>query len=248
MGEWAVLFWLALAFVGLILLSRWLTSHIQGLGLLIFKGERPALGLYYLVLFPGVFLHELSHLVAAKSLGVRTGKFSLFPRRRGDDEVLLGSVQVSRTDPVRASLIGLAPLVAGCAAILSIARWGFQLDDPGYYLAGHWSEVLAIALKQPGFGLWLYLTFAVSNAMLPSGSDRHEWLPAFAFVAALLGGLYLLGWFPGIWLHLGEWALWAAQTLCYVLGISLTASVAFAILVFVLERLAGWVRGMKVEY
>jgi hypothetical protein len=138
--------------------------------------------------------------------------------------------------------------MVGCAVILSVARWGFQLDDPGYYLSGRWSEILAVSLEQPGFGLWLYLTFAVSNAMLPSGSDRRDWLPAFAFVAALLGGLYLLGWFPGIWLHLREWALWAAQTLCYVLGISLAASVAFAVLVFLLERLAGWIRGMRVEY
>ncbi len=248
MGEWVVLFWLALAFGGLILISRWLTRHIQGLGLLIFEDERPALGLYYLALFPGVLLHELSHLVAAKSLWVRTGKLSLFPRRRGDDEVLLGSVQISRTDPVRASLIGLAPLLVGCVVILSIARWGFELGDPGHPLSGRWIEILVASLKQPGFGLWLYLTFAVSNAMLPSGSDRREWLPALAFVAALLGGLYLLGWFPGIWLHFGEWALWAAQTLCYILGISLAASAAFAVLVFVLERLAGWIRGMRVEY
>jgi hypothetical protein len=248
MGDWIVLFWLGLGFVGLVISGRWLSRHIQGLGLLLFESERGAIGLYCLALFPGVVLHELSHFAAAKLLRVPTGGLSVVPKHSGNGELLLGSVQVARTDPLRAAAIGASPLLAGCAAVLSIARWGFGLADPGPPLSGGWLDALAASLARPGFAAWLYLAFAVSNSMLPSSSDRRGWIVSATLIGGLLAGLYLLGWFPELYPQVGRWALGLARMLCYVLGISVAASAVVAAGVLILEKLAGWAKGLRIEY
>ena len=62
---------------------------------------------------PGVALHELSHALMARLLGVQTANLTMVPRRQADGHVRLGSVQVERVDVIRGSLIGLAPLLVG---------------------------------------------------------------------------------------------------------------------------------------
>ena len=49
--------------------------------------------------------------------------------------------------------------------------------------------------KTADFWLWLYLIFAVSNAMMPSESDRKPWLLAGLYVAGVLVVAWLLGAF-----------------------------------------------------
>jgi hypothetical protein len=58
-------------------------------------------------------------------------------------------------------------------------------------------EILANTLSNlfstADFLIWLYLLFAVSNAMMPSSSDRKAW-PAFALIMVVLAViLYVLG-------------------------------------------------------
>ena len=44
---------------------------------------------------------------------------------------------------------------------------------------------MAQLLAIPNVLVWLYLIFAISNAMLPSRSDRHAW-PAFIVIMAVI--------------------------------------------------------------
>lgn len=81
--------------------------------------------LAYLVVMPGTVLHESSHLLACRALGVAVGRTHLFrPRRRADGSVQLGSVSHARTGPLRGALISVAPVVfvpaalAGASALL----------------------------------------------------------------------------------------------------------------------------------
>ena len=81
--------------------------------------------------FPGVLIHELSHALAAWLMGVKVRRMSLGIRRKGTGgQVSLGSVDIGSTGPIRASLIGLAPFVAGSIAILIIGGQVFNLQVP----------------------------------------------------------------------------------------------------------------------
>mgnify|MGYP003348511744 CR=1 FL=1 len=81
--------------------------------------------IYNLIFLPGVFLHELSHFLMAKLLGVKTGSFSIIPQSLPDGRLQMGYVETGQTDIVRDSLIGIAPLVTGS---LFIAYAGMNRD------------------------------------------------------------------------------------------------------------------------
>jgi len=192
-------FWVAIALPVLLLLQRWIHRHLRGVAYLLTGRQSWAVIIYALILFPGVLLHELSHWLFANLLGVRTGAVSLLPRQLGDGSIQLGYVEYFRRrglDPIRESLIGGAPLITGTAAILLIGIRVF--DVPGLAQAvgsgeiAGLTEALGALFSTPDFFVWLYLLFAISNAMLPSPSDRRAW-PAFILVLLLGAGLvYLL--------------------------------------------------------
>ena len=74
------LIYFALTLATLIWLGRWITRQVQVIGFRLTGSERLALLLYYLLLLPGIILHELSHAVVAVLLGLRVSQFSLGPR------------------------------------------------------------------------------------------------------------------------------------------------------------------------
>src|SRR5512145_1583640 len=100
----------------LLFAQRWLHRETQLVFLLLTRSARLALGLFSLLFFPGVLLHELSHYLMARLLGVRTGRFSLLPELMPDGKLRLGFVETAETDIVRDALIGAAPLISGCIA------------------------------------------------------------------------------------------------------------------------------------
>ncbi len=191
------------AFSMLWLLQWWLGQHIQGLALLIFGRPGPASSLYFYLLAPGVIIHELSHWLVAKLLLVRTGDFALFrpdPKTRANGKITLGYVEVYRSDPIRQSLIGLAPLPVGIAVLLLLsALLGFDKVVNNQLTTGNWQVLAALpgrilaSLGQPLNILWLYLAFAVGNGMLPSAPDRRPWLFGFILPGLLIVGLIFNG-------------------------------------------------------
>lgn len=197
----AAVLWLALTLPLLILAQRWIHRHLRGVALLLSGDEQSAVIIYALVLFPGVVLHELSHWLSAKLLGLRTAGLSLRPTAHEDGSLQLGYVEYyrdRRLDPVRESLVGAAPLIVGVALILVIGYQIFNLDDLARALGpsadGRWRLAARHILNTGDAFLWLYLLFAVSNAMLPSPSDRRAW-PAFLLIVAGVAALcYLFGW------------------------------------------------------
>ena len=64
-------------------------------------------------------MHELSHLLTAGVLFVRTGEIEFLPKMEGD-QVKLGSVAIEKTDPVRRAIIGFASVFVGLSTILGI--------------------------------------------------------------------------------------------------------------------------------
>ncbi len=187
----------------LVFLQRLLHREIQSVILLLTRNRQLTIGLFSVLFFPGVSLHELSHFLMAKILGVRTRGFSLIPRPLSDGRLQMGYVETEQTDVLRDSLVGLAPLVAGT---LFVAYAGiYQMRVHTLWNVLHDGQVelfwmgLGLLSEIPDFYLWFYLTFAVASTMLPSESDRLSWLPLGLWIAALLA----LAIFAGA----GEWML-----------------------------------------
>ncbi len=197
------LFWLLLTLVGLLFLQRVLHREIQSIFLIATRHPGVTVIVFSLIFLPGVFLHELSHLLMAKLLGVRTGRFSLLPEPLPDGNLRMGYVEVARTDIVRAALVGMAPLISGLLFVAFAAVSRLHLVVMWDTLRnGQWSLFfmgLGTLPTIPDFWLWIYLTFAVSSTMLPSESDRTAWLP----LGLMAGSLFVLALVAGI----GPWML-----------------------------------------
>lgn len=195
------LLWLLLALGPLLILQRTLHRQVQTIFLLLTGRQDIAIILFSILFFPGVLLHEGSHYVTARLLGVRTGRFSILPRPLANGRLQLGFVETAAADPLRETLIGAAPLLAGglFVAFAGVNRLNL-LSLWAQARAGGLPETLhtaALLLARPDFWLWFYLLFTVSSTMLPSAADRRAW-PPMALVGGLLLGLSLLagagGW------------------------------------------------------
>ncbi|GAP14344.1 hypothetical protein LARV_02112 [Longilinea arvoryzae] len=168
--------------------QRWLHRELQAVLLLLTRNPSAAIGIFSLLFFPGVLLHETSHFLMARLLGVRTGKFSLIPQTTPQGSLRLGYVETARADWLRDTLIGMAPLLTGGVLIAWLGLSRLQLLPVGTaILTSNWKDLpglLSGVFSVTDFWLWFYLAFAVSSTMLPSASDRQAWLPL---------GLVLLG-------------------------------------------------------
>jgi len=251
-GHWTPLIWLAATLAPLFFMKRWINRHIQGLGMLLVGYNEGAMFLYFVLLLPGILIHELSHWLAANLMGVRTGKISLWPSRRPGNQMRLGSVRVARTDPFRASLIGVAPLISGSIAILIIGQLILGLGDLSEVLLVReweqvWESILA-HLQTPDFWLWLYLIFAISNAMLPSETDREPWKPVLLFVALAALFVYLTGWVHQVPEVLATASLAGLSYLAYAFSLAIVVDAIFITVIAVLEVLVSRLTGKRVEY
>lgn len=250
--NWIPVAWLIITLVPLFLMKRWINRHVQGLGLLLLGDNDRAMLLYFVLLLPGILIHELSHWLAANLLGVRTGKISFGPSRRRGNQMRLGSVTVARTDPFRASLIGLAPLITGSLAILIIGQLILGLGDLGeVLLSGEWGAVwksFLVHLRAPDFWLWLYLIFAISNAMLPSETDREPWRSVLLFMGLVALFFCLTGWVRQVPEVLANASLTGLSYLAYAFSLTIVVDAIFIIVIAIFEALASRLTGKRVEY
>jgi len=218
-------FLLSLLFLApLLLLQRGLHQEIQSIFLLITRRVDISYVLFSLLFLPGVFLHEISHFVMARLVGVRTGKFSLLPKPLDDGRLQLGYVETASTDLFRDALIGAAPLLTGGAFVIYSGIYHLNVETLWESLqsgaAGEMVAALSNIISGADFWVWFYLTFTVSSTMLPSASDRRAWRP-LAVIGVLIAGLILLaglgGWFLN---NLVPYLNQVMRTAAIVLGIS----------------------------
>ena len=247
--------WVVISLLVMLLLQRWIHTHLHGVSLLATGRADWAVIIYAIILFPGVLLHESSHWLAATLLGVKTGKMSVIPRRQPDGTLQLGYVEYyksSKVGPIRESLIGAAPLIAGTIAILLIGLRIFAVTDLAAAVRTGDIDILTAALSElfstPFILIWLYLIFAISNAMLPSRSDRKAW-PAFLVVMAGLAlFLYLIGLQDALFKSLQQPVITVFGYLGTAFSMTIGVDILFAIAIALLESLLSRVRGMSVVY
>lgn len=241
----------ALLVIVLYWLQRWISQHMQGIGILLFNSSNAGMALLWLFLLPGILIHEGSHWLMAKLLGVPTGRLRLGPKVQGG-QVILGSVEVKRTDPVRDSLVGLAPFLAGTLALLAIGYWVFDAAALGLaWERNAWGEMIETLLRFVQVNdawLWLYLLVAISNAMMPSTSDRESWRLVMVYLAIVAGVMVLFGWLPSLPASLVATITGGLRTLAYAFALALLVDLVFAAALALMELALSLLRRSKVVY
>src|SRR3989338_4636235 len=137
------------------------------------------------VFLPGVIIHELSHMLIAVILLVTVGDMEFSPKT-SPNGVKLGSVEIGKTDPIRRSIIGFAPVFVGMVLILGMI----------YFVVNN--KLLGIGAVL----LMLYFLFAVSNTMFSSTKDMGGTIEIVVALLITVALLYLAGVrlpMPWIW-------------------------------------------------
>lgn len=157
------------------LISRRLTQTLFVLMYRLTRSKTVALTTLIILLFPGTVVHELAHLFVAEVLRVRTGKLTLIPDNIEEEEIKTGSVVIAKTDPLRRSLIGLAPVYVGIITLAGLS----------YFLQINSIKGITIIIY--------YIMFAVSNSMFSSKEDMKGVIP----FAITVGIFITVGYFAG---------------------------------------------------
>jgi hypothetical protein len=244
------LFLLLTSLVPLVFLQRGLHREFQAVFLLATRHDTVTVWIFSLVFFPGVMLHELSHFLTAKLLGIKTGKFSLIPQAMPDGRLQLGYVETAQSDIVRDSIVGVAPLIAGCLFIAYAAIYPMHLLELWDLLRTGQTPLFLTGMKilptLSDFWLWFYLTFTVSSTMMPSASDRHAWLPLSIFAGLLLGLAILDGAGPWMLEHLAPPLNAFFKSVSLIIGLSVVLHLLLLIPIFLVHRGLSKITGLDV--
>lgn len=137
-----------------------------------------AIRLFHFILLPGVVVHELAHLITSEVLLVRTGGLNFSPEPDGD-KLVMGSVGIEKTDPIRRAIIGFAPVLVGIAII---AFSVFYFLSGGSPLSFPWN-----------FALVFFIVFEVGNTMFSSKKDLEGMFLLLLIALIVVIASYFLG-------------------------------------------------------
>jgi hypothetical protein len=248
--NWTLIFWTMLLLIPLLWLMRRVHEGLQELFYLLTAHKTAAIYLFQILLLPGVLLHEFSHYLIARLLGVRVRKVSLQPVVQGD-KIQMGAVVIERADFIRGLLIGMAPLVLGSIAVVLIGQQVFDVSQVIHAAQASDSPGVIDAIRA-AFGvndawIWLYLIFAISNAMLPSKSDRESLWPMVAFITLLAVVAAIAGWGLDLVSSLAKPVETALSLLLVAFGITVFVDAIFLGVITLLRGLISLLTGRKLE-
>lgn len=183
----------ALELTVLYIAGSYAMSHMAGL--LNLHGSLLGRVVFFLLILPGVTLHETAHYLACILTGTKVLRFVPFwPQRRASGRLLLGYVQHERrTFPIKA-IIGLAPLVLNPLGILfvtalltpltfiDVVNPQFEVFAEGILRSGFLTDSLLVTL------IWAYLSLSFALGSVPSREDLSS-VPA---ALMLFGGAVFL--------------------------------------------------------
>jgi hypothetical protein len=143
-----------------------------------------SINFFSFIFAPGVILHELSHLLMATVLFVPVGDIDFTPRKNGNS-VKLGSVEIVKTDPIRRSLIGFAPVLVGLMVTVGIA-YLFSSNIVFLQSQGVYIFIAAILVAT-------HLLFTISNTMFSSSRDMEGTAEILITLLIIFAVAYFLG-------------------------------------------------------
>jgi len=97
-GPWTPFVALAATLLALLWVQRWITQSLQELSIRWVGDPDVALIIYFVIVLPGVVIHELSHWLVAKILGVRVSLPKIGPVRKGRSR-RVSSAASTRSEP-----------------------------------------------------------------------------------------------------------------------------------------------------
>lgn len=167
----------------------YLSSHLLIKNLIKFfyrlsRSRHTSINLLFFVLLPGIFLHEFSHILSAEILQVRTGHLSLKPQFQ-HNQLTLGSAQIARTDPIRLTLIGLAPFITGTLTLWLLLKFCLNLNISTITFSTLIPQFISSIQQLSPIVIigTFYLIFAITNTMFSSPSDlQAAGLPVILFL------------------------------------------------------------------
>ena len=163
-----------------------------------FGGGGSALGrmAFYLLVFPGVVLHEGAHYLACVLTGTKVTRFVPFsPGRSNDGRLLLGYVRHERRVFPVGAIIGLAPILLNPLGLLlvtalltpltlqEVAKPSAEVVVEGLFVGGFLTETPLLAT------IWAYLSLSFALGSIPSREDLSS-LPLLLVVFGV--GILLL--------------------------------------------------------
>jgi hypothetical protein len=233
---------LLIALLLLAWLSRQISLQLQAATYRLTRSSGYVIVVLFLLLLPGIIVHEGAHWLVARLLGLKTGKFRVWPKPQGK-HIGLGSVSVQRGKLWQDSLVGLAPLLVGSALITVISQNILAADRVTTTLVnGLLIDSLAAfgqALKAADGYLWAYLLFTIGNAMMPSASDREPLAPLLLY-AGLTSVLYIVLGLPLTpFASALAWLTPALQALTSALIFTILLDLVALLLWFILNLLLG---------
>ena len=164
-----------------------------------FGGGGSSLGrmAFYLLVFPGVVLHEGAHYLACLVTGTRVTRFAPFsPQRSADRRLMLGYVRHERRAFPVGAIIGLAPILLNPLGLLlvtalltpltfqEVAKPSVEVMVEGIFTSGFLAGTPLLA------AIWAYLALSFALGSVPSREDLSS-LPALLLVFG--GGILLVG-------------------------------------------------------
>ena len=153
-------------------------SHLMGISG--FDGNGSVLGriVFYLLVFPGVVLHEGSHFLACLLTRTKVSRFGPFsPGRSNDGRFVLGYVRHERRVFPVGAIIGLAPILLNPLGLLFVTA---LLTPLTLQEVAHPSvEVMGKEIFASGFltdtplpaTTWVYLSLSFALGSVPSRED-----------------------------------------------------------------------------
>lgn len=174
-------------FIILFITSRFLFKSLFAFFYTLFRSQRVAIFAISLFFLPGVFIHEMAHMLVAELLQVRTHGIEFTPELSGTS-LKMGSVRVEQADIVRMLLIGIAPLIVGSCILVAAL---YVLSNTFSY-ESIFSSGISILITVGA----VLIIFMISNTMFSSNKDV-EGLFEFLLVASILiGAVYFTGLRP----------------------------------------------------
>lgn len=151
---------------------------------------------FYLLVFPGVVLHEGAHYLACVLTATRVSRFAPFSpgRRSNDGRLMLGYVRHERRAFPVGAVIGLAPVLLNPLGLLVVTAWLTPLTfrevaEPsvgslveGIFASGFITDAPVLA------AVWAYLSLSFALGSVPSRED----LSSLPLMLLVIGGGILL--------------------------------------------------------
>ena len=176
--------------------------------------------IFYLLVLPGVVLHESAHYLACLLTGTRVGRFVPFsPKGFPDGRLRLGYVRHEERSAPIAALIGLAPIVLNPIGILVVTVLLTPLSLAE--VLHPQSEIFEERILQSGFLMgnpeavivWVYLAFSFALGSVPSREDLSS-VPVVILlfaVGALILSFLREGSQDALHLALTELSIWVVR-------------------------------------